>query len=67
MAPKLEHGRNLAVNIRADIYSLGKLLYWLLSGDVNLPRERYRERPSLQRGVSNEGRFAVAAASLRQS
>jgi hypothetical protein len=43
MAPELEHGRNLEVNVRADIYSLGKLLYWLLSGGVNLPRERYTE------------------------
>lgn len=41
MAPELEHGRNLAVDFRADLYSLGKVLYWLLSGGVNLPREAW--------------------------
>jgi serine/threonine protein kinase len=43
MAPELEHGRNLDVDASADIYSLGKILYWLLSGGVHLPRERYHE------------------------
>ncbi|MFL7904482.1 serine/threonine-protein kinase [Azospirillum argentinense] len=43
MAPELEHGRNLDVDASADIYSLGKILYWLLSGGVHLPRERYDE------------------------
>jgi serine/threonine protein kinase len=43
MAPELEHGRNLDVDASADIYSLGKILYWFLSGGVHLPRERYRE------------------------
>ncbi|MBU2350727.1 MAG: serine/threonine protein kinase [Alphaproteobacteria bacterium] len=43
MAPELEHGRNLDVDFRADLYSLGKLLYWLLSGGVNLPRETFND------------------------
>lgn len=43
MAPELEHGRNLDVDARADIYSLGKILYWLLSKGMHLPRERYNE------------------------
>lgn len=43
MAPELEHGRNLDVDYRADLYSLGKLLYWLLSGGVNLPRESFND------------------------
>ncbi|MFA6115203.1 MAG: protein kinase [Sphingomonas sp.] len=43
MAPELEHGRNLDVDASADIYSLGKILYWLLSGGVHLPRERHLE------------------------
>lgn len=43
MAPELESGRDDDVDIRADVYSLGKIFYWLLTG-VALPRERLRER-----------------------
>lgn len=56
MAPELEHGRNLDVDARADLYSLGKLLYWLLSGGVNLPREQYDEHPYRLISVSAKGR-----------
>lgn len=42
MAPELEGGRNLDVDYRADLYSLGKLLYWLLSGGTTLVRETFR-------------------------
>lgn len=31
MAPEMENGRNQVTN-KVDVYSLGKLLYWLLSG-----------------------------------
>jgi serine/threonine protein kinase len=43
MAPELEHGRNLEVDFRADLYSLGKLLFWLLSRGVSLPREKFTD------------------------
>jgi serine/threonine protein kinase len=39
MAPELEGGGELAVEPDADIYSLGKVMYYLLTGGVRLPRE----------------------------
>lgn len=41
MAPELQAGRNLDVDVRADIYSLGKVLYFLLSGGRMFPREEF--------------------------
>lgn len=40
MAPELEDGRNPDVDARADVYSLGKLLYYLLSGGRVYSREK---------------------------
>src|SRR5215213_1743413 len=42
MAPELEDGRDEAVSPRSDTYSLGKLLYWLLSGGRVFSREKHR-------------------------
>jgi serine/threonine protein kinase len=42
-APELEDGRVDLVGPRSDVYSLGKLLYWLLAGRV-FDREKHRER-----------------------
>jgi hypothetical protein len=39
MAPELEHGGRLEVTAAADVYSLGKLVYFMLSGGVIIPRE----------------------------
>lgn len=44
MCPELEGGRARQVTPACDVYSLGKLLYWLLSGGIDLPRERHREQ-----------------------
>lgn len=41
-APEVLEGRQQDVSARSDVYSLGKVLYWLLAGRA-LPRERYRE------------------------
>jgi len=43
MAPELEDGRLDDVRPEADTYSLGKLLYWLLSGGTVFSREKYRD------------------------
>ncbi len=41
-APELEVGGPVDVKPTADVYSLGKLFYWLLTGS-HLPRERFKE------------------------
>lgn len=44
MAPELEDGGQLDVTNAADLYSLGKVIYYLFSGGIILPRERIREK-----------------------
>jgi serine/threonine protein kinase len=43
MAPELEGGGQLEVSGAVDVYSLGKLIYYMLSGGKVLPRERLAE------------------------
>jgi serine/threonine protein kinase len=43
MAPELESGRSELVTTASDIYSLGKLLYWLFTGKV-FSREAHCEK-----------------------
>lgn len=43
MAPELEGGGQLEVTAAADLYSLGKVIYFMISGGVILPREGHRE------------------------
>lgn len=42
MAPELEDGRADEVGPGSDVYSLGKVLYWLLHGERALSREQHR-------------------------
>lgn len=42
MAPELEDGRTSNVAATADVYSLGKILYFLLSGGRMFSREKHR-------------------------
>lgn len=42
MAPELEDGINLEVGTEADVYSLGKILYWIFSGGSIFSREKHR-------------------------
>ena len=43
IAPELEGGRVAYNSKKSDTYSLGKVLYWLLSNGKIVPRERHRE------------------------
>jgi serine/threonine protein kinase len=43
MAPELRDGRADEVKTSADIYSLGKVLYWMLSGGRVFDRENHRD------------------------
>jgi serine/threonine protein kinase len=42
MAPELEDGRAKSVTLAADVYSLGKLLYWMCAGRRIFSREKHR-------------------------
>lgn len=42
MAPELEDGRYEDAKPAADVYSLGKLLYWLVSNKRSFSREKHR-------------------------
>lgn len=44
MAPELEDGRVDEISNFSDTYSLGKLLYWLLSGGKCFSREKHRDQ-----------------------
>jgi serine/threonine protein kinase len=43
LAPELEEGGQLDVTPAADIYSLGKVIYYAVSGGTIVPRERIHE------------------------
>jgi serine/threonine protein kinase len=60
MAPELEDGINLEVGTEADVYSLGKILYWLLSGGTIFSREKHRiAQYNLTRDRKDAGIFFV--------
>ena len=44
LAPELEDGRTDAVGVHNDIYSLGKIAYWLFSDGKIYSREKHREK-----------------------
>lgn len=65
MAPELEGGGQLDVTPAADIYSLGKLIYYMLSGGTVIPREEIHDpkyRTVLQRG----GRYSLLQSLLER-
>ena len=43
MAPELEDGRLKDISPKSDVYSLGKILYWLFSGGKIFSREKHRD------------------------
>lgn len=65
MAPELEQGGRLDVGPSADIYSLGKVIYFMLSGGTIIPRERIHE--DLYRHIFDKGeRYRLMEILLRQ-
>lgn len=54
-SPEMESGTWQDGDMSCDVYSLGKLLYWLLSGKI-LPRERHGEDDWLITRVSDDQR-----------
>ncbi|MBI1884848.1 MAG: serine/threonine protein kinase [Chloroflexi bacterium] len=42
-APELEDGRAEQVSAQSDVYSLGKILYWLVSAGRTFSREKHRD------------------------
>lgn len=51
--PELADGRADLITTRSDVYSLGKLLYWMLAGGRIFDREQHRDlRYDLARGES---------------
>lgn len=44
MAPELEGGGQLDVSESVDIYSLGKVIYYMITGGRIVPRERHRDK-----------------------
>lgn len=60
MAPELEDGINLEVGTEADVYSLGKILYWMFSGGRIFSRERHKiEQYNLTRDRKDAAIFFV--------
>jgi serine/threonine protein kinase len=45
MAPEMEGGRVIDVRPAADIYSLGKVIFYMISGGFSLPREAIHDEP----------------------
>jgi serine/threonine protein kinase len=65
MAPELEDGGKLEVGPAADVYSLGKLIYYMLTGGVILPRERLHE-PHLRKIFEKSERHRLLEILLTQ-
>ncbi|WP_257814221.1 protein kinase domain-containing protein [Burkholderia glumae] len=56
MAPEMEGGRVIDVRPAADVYSLGKLIYYMISGGVLLPREAIHDE-SYAQVLTQGGRY----------
>ena len=59
MAPELEDGRYEDARPVADIYSLGKLLYWLISNKRMFSREKHKHERFDLRATQNDPSMAL--------
>ncbi|MBL7961169.1 serine/threonine protein kinase [bacterium] len=55
IAPEYEDGRLETVTQTSDIYSMGKILYWLFANKVTFAREKHRDPNYFLLGSSDEG------------
>jgi len=67
MAPELEDGKNLDVDPSADIYSLGKILYYILSGGIIFSREKYSQSKYSLSKLFNDPRYEIFSKVFRRS
>lgn len=65
MAPELEQGGQLEVTASVDIYSLGKVMFYMLSGGVIVPRERLDE-PQFRKVFAKDERYGLLEILLSQ-
>jgi serine/threonine protein kinase len=59
MAPELEDGFYLDVDFKSDIYSLGKILYFLLSGGLIFSREKFDLKRWNLGQIYNDPRYEI--------
>ena len=67
MAPELEDGKKLDVDPSADIYSLGKILYYMLSGGIIFSREKYNQPKYNLSKTFNDPRYEIFSKVFRRS
>jgi serine/threonine protein kinase len=59
MAPELEDGKNLNVSPSSDVYSLGKILYFILSKGKIFSREKYNQPKFNLSKIFNDPRHEI--------
>ncbi len=58
MAPEFEDGKNDALTYQSDIYSLGKVLYYMLSSGKIFNREKYSDKEYNLETMFNDVRYS---------
>ena len=67
MAPELEDGKNLDVSPSADVYSLGKILYFIFSKGKIFSREKYNQPKFNLSKIFNDPRYEIFSKFFRRS
>jgi serine/threonine protein kinase len=68
MAPELEDGRHPDVTLKADVYSLGKLMYFMLSKSRKVfSREKFLQQEWSLESQHNDDRFSMFNSILHSS